>query len=332
MELPYISGPNEISNNDYHTSDKYIDFISSSVLKQVAISPKWLKYCKEHPEDIDETKEWKLDGGCYHEMLASICNSGDLTDFNNHCAIFEPPVNPSTGNPYGYDSQKFKDAYNGFSAENPGKEIYSKTEYDHSEVMIKELREGNKHLSGIINNILKIGKAEESCFIQHKANDLIQYDTGLFKWRKDIYTEKKIFDWKGVAAKMGPAPIKSEDFSRVIDNLLYGFSAAMYQYFEWMAFGIWRSFYWIVQDKNPPYDFNIISASQWAFDVENGLMKGIGPHAMIFLKSLEQYLYCHEKDEWHGVSIFTKPDYRDQRIAMAPVPGYTKGKLFDYYN
>ena len=332
MKLPYISAPNGITNEQYHTGEQYKNFVSSSVLKNILISPLWLKYCQDHPEDDEPAKQWKLEGNCYHGILASIANTGSMADFDKNCVIFDPPVNDKTGEPYGYNTAKFKDVYEHVVNNNTGKEIYSRTEYDNSKAMIKHLRSGNKHLSKIVNKLLKIGKAEVSFFCQHSANDLVQYDSGLLKIRPDLYTFNKIIDWKTVARINNEAPLKQDQFANVITKLGYGFSAAMYQYIIWMITGHWKSFYWVVQDKLPPYDFNIISADQWAFEVSNGQMVGIGKHAEIFLKSLEQYLYCLEKNEWPGVSIFTKPDYRGQRIAQCKIPGYEYIKEYEFFN
>ena len=333
MNLPYISGPNEITNEEYHNSEKYKDFISSSILKNIMVSPLWMRYCQKHPEDDEPTKAWKLEGNCYHSMLSSIANTGGMDEFEKNCVIFEPPINTSTGEPYGYNTHKFKDAYEQIINNNPDKEVYSQTEYENSEAMIKYMQSGNKHLSPIVNNLLKIGKAEISIFIEHKTNDLVQYDSGLFKIRKDLTTRNKIIDWKTVGRSTGKeAPLKADQFARVIGDRLYGFSAAMYQYFEWMVTGRWKSFYWVVQDKLPPYDFNIISAEGWAFTIEQGQMTGIGVHAEMFLKALDQYLYCNEKDEYPGVSVFTCPDYKGQRITESKVPGYEFNKDNEFYN
>jgi hypothetical protein len=333
MKLPYISSPNEIPNEDYHTGIQYLPFISSSVLKNIMVSPLWMKYAFEHPEDQDPTKQWKMEGDCYHGMLASIANTGDMEEFINNAAIFDPPVNDKTGQPYGYTTNKFKEAYEAFLIANQGKEIYSQTEVDISRAMIKHLRYGNDHLSPIVNNMLNIGKAEISIFCQHQANDLVQYDIGKFKIRPDLMTAKKIIDWKTIGRKNnGQAPLKPEDFARVIADKLYGFSIAMYQYFVWVVTGKWKSGYWVIQDKEPPYDVNIISADGWAFEVIKGEMTSIGIHAEMFLKALEQYLYCFEKDQWPGVSIFTKPNYKGQRISTSKVPGYEHTKSNEFFN
>lgn len=326
--LPFVSKPMGISNEDYHNGEQYKEFISSTVLKQIAHSPLWLKYSQEHPEDIEPTKEWKLRGGCYHAMLSSIVNTGGLDEFEKSTAIFDAPVNPSTGSPYGNTTNKYVEAFNDFAGQNEGKEIYSQKDVNLATQMVEVLRYKNHHLSPMINKIIKYGQAEVSCFIEHKANDLIQAEHGKFKWRKDVTTSNKIVDWKSV--KMHEQ--NPNQFARVIIDRAYDFSAAFYQYFEWMLTGKWKTFYWVAQTFEPPYDFNIITANNWAFNVENGKVLGYGQGALRFLKSLEQYLYCLEKDEFHGVSLFTKPDYLNQRIAVSPSPGYYKSQIFEFFN
>lgn len=333
MKLPYISKPNGVTNEDYHHSEKFKKFISSSKLKQILFSPKWFKYALENEEEQEEIKDWMLEGGIYHDILCSLANTGNLDSFNNSSAIFKPPVNESTGKVYGYNTNKFRDAYESFQQDNIGKTIYSSTEYNNSLKMINELTNGSRHLSHIINELLKIGKAEISIFTQHKVNDLVQYDIGYFKIRKDLTTRNKIIDWKTVARKTnGKAPIKAEDFARVITDKGYAFTAAMYQYFEWLVTGKWKSFYWVVQEKEPPYDFNIVSGNEWAFEVQGGELIGIKKYAEDFLRCLEQYLYCLEKNEWEGVSIFTAPDFRGRRIATARIPAYEFYKENEFYN
>jgi len=210
---------------------------------------------------------------------------------------------------------------------NEDKTIYSETEVDNAKAMIEVLRKDNNHLSQIVNKLLSIGKAEVSFFCRHKANDLVQYDSGLFKIRPDLYTFNKIIDWKTVGGN-GYLP---EKFSKIIIDYGYDFQAAFYQYVIWMITGHWKAFYWIVQDKEPPYDFNIISADGWAFEIIKGEVINIGPGARKMLKALDLYLYCLEKNQWPDSSIYIKPDYLKNRIAKANVPLWYKNQEINYY-
>lgn len=322
--LPFSSRPNEISNADYHHGERYKPFISSSILKQLQISPKWMQFCQENPEDSRISLENELKGSVYHDMLCSRVNCGNLTDFYNTWSVFEPPINTKTNKAFGYDTIKFTEAYQEFTTLNPGKLICSKTEIDMATAMIKELMGGNHHLSPDIRFLMKHGKAETSHFCE--------YQGGLFKYRTDLETSTKIIDWK-TALFQGP---KVESWSKQVVKMGYHISGAFYQFFDFIIWGRWRSFYWVVQEKEPPYDFNIIDASNWTWEVTNNsdgsqtVIPQIGAH--IFIKLMEQYLICKEQDKWPGYSVFTQPDFKGHRIAISPVPGYEQGKMIEFYN
>ena len=323
FELPYSS--NQISDEDYHNGEQYAKFISSSELKQMLISPKWFRFSQDNPSLTRTISlENATKGSVYHDMLQSIVNTGDENDFYNHYAVFSAPVNEKTGKPFGYDSQKFLDAYNEFTLLNPGKEICSQADIDLAQAMIRELRFGNKHLSADINFLIKHGKGETSHFCE--------YQGGFFKFRTDLETSTKIVDWKTCQAEVP----KVENWSKQVVNMGYDLSAAFYQFFDFVCHGRWRTFYWVAQEKTPPYDFNIIDASNWAFEITKDAATGeqiVIPHsgAQKFIKLMEVYLQCVEKDEWPGYSIFTQPDYRGRRIAVSQVPGYESGKMLNYY-
>lgn len=318
--LPYISAPNEITNEDYHNGEEYAKFISSSELKQMLVSPKWFRYFQDHPNDTRSISlENATKGSVYHDMLCSIVNTGGLDAFNKAWAVFEPPVNEKTGKPFGYDTNAFLWAYNEFMGLNPGKQVCGKGDIALSERMIAELRQGNKHLSADINFLIKHGKAEVSHFVE--------YQGAYFKFRTDLETSTKIVDWKSCQ----PETPKVENWSRQVMNMGYDISAAFYQFFCFISTGKWKTFYWVAQEKEPPYDFNIIDASNWAFEISN--TGEVIPHsgAQKFIRLMEVYIQCVEKDEWPGYSVFTQPDYRGRRIAVSQVPGYEQGKMLNYY-
>ena len=320
LTLPYISGANEISNNDYHNGEQYAKFISSSELKQMLISPKWFKYAQDNPSDTRTISlENATKGSVYHDMLCSIVNTGSLDGFKNAWAVFTAPVNERTGKPFGYDSQAFLGAYHEFMALNPGKEICSQPDIDLAEKMIQELRFGNKHLSADINFLIKHGKAE--------VTHLVEYQGAYFKFRTDLETSTKIVDWKSCQQEVP----KVENWSKQVVKMGYDISAAFYQFFCHISTGKWKTFYWVAQEKEPPFDFNLIDASNWAFEITNDGQ--VIPHsgAIKFIKLMEIYIQCVEKDNWPGYSVFTQPDYRGRRIAVSQVPGYESGKMLNYY-
>lgn len=323
-KLPYISLPNEIPNEEYHNSERYAKFISSSELKQFQVSPKWFRYFSDHPDEARTISlENSMKGSVYHDMLCSITNFGDLSGFENDWVVFDPPINLKTGKPYGFESQAYIGAYQEFVALNPGKQICGQPEIDLAKSMIQELRFGNPHLSADINFLIKHGKAEQSHFVE--------YQGAYFKFRTDLKTSTKIIDWK-TCQKEVP---KVENWSKQVVKMGYHISAAFYQFFDHLATGKWRTYYWVAQEKEPPYDFNIIDASNWAYEIINNSdgTQEVIPHsgAIICNQLVENYILCLERNEWPGYSVFTPKDFLGHRIGVAPVPGYAESKDNQFY-
>jgi hypothetical protein len=316
--IPYISGPGEIPNDVYHEGPEYIDFTSSTSLKHYQISPKYANWAKYNQENTETAA--KRFGSIYHDYLASLVNCGSLEQFNKTWGVFEPPINEKTGAPYGSDTKKSKDALEQQRADLGVNDLCSKEEIDHIKAMVKELREGSRHLSHIVNRFIKNGKAEQSHFCHYQGQG--------FKYRTDLKTNKIILDWKTCEQ---PYP-KVDEFSRQIINFGYHISAAMYQFFDAQVTGKWRKFYWIAQEKQPPYDFTILDSSEWTWKIHPGGEIQPGPGAMEFIKLLEQHIICTENQDWPGYSIFIQPDWKNYRIGLPAVPGYYKQKDFNFYN
>jgi hypothetical protein len=321
IQTPYISLPNAISNEDYHNAEQYKPFCSSSTLKLLMTSPLYAKYCMEHPEK-KETQAMSQ-GSVYHSMLASLTNKGNLSDFDNEFFLFDAPVNPKTMEPYGFISKAYQEAIESQKIINQNKIPCSQGEKQKAQDMIDMLLNGNPHLSPQINQLIKIGKAEQSHFIQYQG----QY----FKYRTDLKTSKKIIDWKTTKLE-SPKP---ENWSREIVNYNYHISAAFYQFFEFLLTGKWKEFYWVVQESEPPYDFNILSASGWTYELSTDNERTIIETKIgseMLNKLLEYYILCCEKNQWPGYSIFIQPNWLGQRIGFPDVPGYYKNQIFEFFN
>ena len=122
-----------------------------------------------------------------------------------------------------------------------------------------------------------------------------------------------------------------------IEKYGYHISAAMYQFFDHLVTGKWRNFYWVFQEKAPPFDFLIVSAANWAFDIhpdgkEQIAIPNVG--AILFIKLMEQYILCTEKNEYPGYSIFVREDWLKHRIYVPKVPGWYEyqASLKTFYN
>lgn len=320
MNLPYISAPNAITNEDYHNAEAYKDFCSSSVLKLLMTSPLYARYLLDHPEKKES--EAMSQGSVYHAMLASLTNNGDLSGFDNEFFLFEAPINPKTGEPYGFTSKAYQESRELAMMENKGKQPCSQQEKGIAQDMIDMLINGNPHLSPQVHNLIKIGKAEQSHFTEYQGQK--------FKYRTDLKTAKKIVDWKKTKLE-SPKP---ENWSREVVKYNYHISAAFYQFFEFLLTGKWKEFYWIAQESEPPYDFNILSASGWTYDIDQQDGNVIEMHtgAMMFQKLLEYWILCCERNKWPGYSIFIQPDYEGNRIATPKIPGWYEQTNINFYD
>lgn len=310
--LPIIC--ERLSNEAYHHGEEYRKFFSSSQIKNYLISPKYARYTQLNPE---QKQSDALDlGSVYHAKLESLVNGSGFPYI-----VFTPPVNEKTGKFYGSGTNAYDNALESFKALNEGKIITSKGVMSTVEQMVKELLYGNDNLSPVIRTMIKNGKAEQT--------HLCEYQGGYFKFRPDLKTRNLIVDWKTCELEV-PKP---DNFERQILKYGYHISAAMYQFFDHEITGRWKHFFWVAQEKEPPYDFTIIDASEWAWKIDevNGEQIAIaGPGAVIFMKLMEQHLICLEKNHWPGYSVFTPPDWKGRRIATPDVPGWYKNKVISF--
>jgi hypothetical protein len=323
MNLPFISDPDGISNNDYHHSDQFKEFKSSTAFKDWLISPKYARYKELNPEPEVYNPAFAM-GSIWHDMLAALVNTGKADNFKKNWEIFEPPINETTGQPYGTTTNKFKDALDIATEKANGRELCSMQDVETARKMIKELTGGNPHLSKDINFLIRRGKAEISHFCE--------YEGYKFKYRTDLKTASKIIDWK--TCPLGTA-IPSEIHRQII-KFNYHISAAFYQFFDHLITGEWRSFYWVFQEKEPPYDFIIESADNWAYEISREsdgtqiALPKIG--AITFNKLLEQYIHCRNNDDYQGYSSMIQPGFREQRIHESKVPIWYENMLLEYFN
>jgi hypothetical protein len=321
-EIPYISGPDEISNEDYHRGPMYRRFISSTGLKNYLISPKYAKWIQENPKPSTVAKDF---GAMYHDLLAGIANTGSVDKTKESWHIFEPPINQKTMESYGKTSKVYQQALIDQQETAQGK-LIDANDYKIALDMVNELLSGDDMISSEIRWLLEMGQAEQSHFIEYLGYG--------FKYRTDLKTKFKIIDWKTVASIEDPKP---EHFSRTIEKYNYHISAAMYQFLEHELTGIWKPFFWVVQEKEPPYSFTILDSSEWSWEIKKDgddilVLPKIG--AILFLKLMDQYIWCNENKSWPGYSVFIRPDFKGHRIGIPEVPGWYKGQYgeLNFYN
>jgi len=326
-KIPYISEPDEIRNEDYHNHPEYLMFISSTSLKNYKTSPKWFLYTLSNNESKGISQEAQVKGNAYHDALASIANCGNYSLFENAYFMFDAPINERTGNPYGYETKAYKEAVEEAGLANPGKNLLMKEELDNTKAMINALLYGSKHNSADIRMLLKNGVGEQSFFCEYMGS--------YFKFRTDLMTKKKIVDWKSIGAD----DLHSDTITKQIVKFGYDISAAFYQFFYHHITGEWKEFYWVFQQKTPPYDFVIVDSQPWTYAFETELVKGkrervvtnMNPGAMKFSAMLEEHLECMGNKTWHGASVFIEPNFRGKRIMKNKTPFWDKELIYYDY-
>lgn len=306
-----------LTNEEYHRGERFKEYLSSTQIKDYLISPKFAKYKREHPQEFEISKEASEKGSLYHNYMESLVNTGSDESFLNSVVVFNPPINERTGKPFGYDTQKYQEALSQAMMENPGKELVSQSDVDLVKTMAKELLHHCRQTSKDIWQIIKWGKAEVSHFVE--------YEGCKFKYRPDIETKRKIADWKTVAAD----DLHEDTIRQIIVKFKYDISAAFYQFFEHERTGEWKEFYWIFQQKQPPFDAVLVSADQFAYRVEdNVVLMGNGAHK--FRALLDQHIWCTKNNIFDGAQIFIQPQFLGRRI-MQPKPS-SFDRLITYYN
>ena len=310
----------DLPNEEYHRGERFKDFLSSTQIKDYMVSPKFARYKALHPELFEISIEASEKGSLYHDAMESLVNTGKLDKWRNNLLVFEPPINPKTGCPYGRDTQKYQIALIESKESNPGKTLTSTTDIQLVETMVYELLNNCRDTSKQIRQILKWGKAEVSHFVE--------YEGCKFKYRPDVETAKKIVDWKTLAVD----DLHEETVNRTIAKFHYGISAAFYQFFEHEQSGVWKNFYCVMQQKEPPFDAVMVSAENYGYSYDkNSDILTLGQSALEFEKLRDQHIYCDTNNDWDGAQVFIQPGWLGHRILSADAPNFI-GKQYKFYN
>ena len=313
---PIILG---LDNDVYHRGEGYDQYLSSTQIKDFLVSPKYAKYKHDHPEEFVISDDALEFGSMYHAYMESILKFGDDREFVKQFRVFDAPVNERTGKPYGRDTAKYIAALEAVKQEHPDWEFVSEERVALVKLMVGELLNNCGETSKQVRTILKQGQSEVSHFVE--------YEGCKFKFRPDVETKRKIVDWKTVSLEsLHPGAI-----AKTITKFGYGISAAFYQFFEHEQSGVWKDFYWVFQQKTPPYDAVMVSADRWAYSYNKEYdMVSVGPSAMTFQKLLEQYIECKKTDSYRGAEIFIEPDFKGHRIMEVDAPTFSSE--FNFFN
>lgn len=267
-----------LTNDDYHNSNEYKKFWSSSNIKEYLNSPREAYYQKF--QAVKTATDAMSFGTQLHDYLASKHIKGQPFDYN----IFEPPINPKTLHPYGKLTKTYQDALSFIS--NP-------ISADDMELLIDiwDMIMNSGYRWFFEQQILNKGVAEASFFVESGPHK--------YKYRPDVVTDKFLFDYKTMAKNYW----RQDKIQRKILDYGYDISAAMYQFFEHQRTGIWKPFYIIWIMKEPPYDILLSDISEHCFETfgkDNNLIINSG--AMMFKALKDQHELCEVSNQWPGIA------------------------------
>lgn len=300
-----------LSNEQYHKGEKERQYLSSSLLKKYLISPKAYRHAVDNPGE--EQSDALRFGSLFHDLMASCAtHSGDefaaIRQWEQGIAVFTPPVNEKTGQPYGTATKAYKEAYGAFLQASDGKTIASQEEVDTATHMAMSLIGGCGATSEQVRKLLRWGRPEVSHFIE--------YEGCKFKWRPDRETRRKIVDWKTVSTD----DLSERSINAQIARYGYDISAAFYLFMEHERTGTWKQFYWVFVSKQPPYDAVMVDASKWTYDYDpdsGTVLPQVGAIKMRAL--LDLHIKCTREQNWPGAEIYIPESDNGMRI-MCPVP------------
>lgn len=298
-----------LSNEAYHHEAPYSEYLSSSQLKRYTVSPKAFRFALDNPKE--EKSDALRFGSLFHDLMASCAEHYDngtaaIAEWLRGIAVFTPPKNEKTGQPYGTTTKAYKEAYEAFLQANECKTIASQEEVDTVLKMNQSLLVGCGATSEQVCKLLKWGKPEVSHFIE--------YEGCKFKWRPDLETRRKIVDWKTVATD----DLSERSINAQIAKFGYDISAAFYLFMEHERTGQWKQFYWVFVSKQPPYDAVLVDASEWTYKHEDGIvLSQVGAIKMKAL--LDLHIKCTREQSWPGAEIYIPESDTGMRI-MCPTP------------
>lgn len=302
-----------LPNEEYHRGNDYSGYISSSQLRNYLVSPAYYKRRLSEPNETTPAMEL---GTLVHDALEFIHHTGDfsLSAWHERKAVFEPPVNPSTGTPYGATTKKYAEAYQQFLETADGRQIASKDSLDIAHSIARSV-ENDLWMSRLI---LK-GDAEHSLFVED----------GLWKAkiRPDLLLSSALIDYKTFNGDINETKL----INRVLDSG-YHIQMSMYQDIIHEVTGRWVVPYLLFMQTCEPYGVQMMSLNQFCYTVAEGQMVNdmtIGAREYQMLKAL--HLHCLEKNEWPGAEIFVQPDDKGRRIMEPEVPAYAINRIRQYY-
>ncbi len=303
-----------LSNNEYHHGAKYRDYLSSSQLKWYLRSPAAYRYALDHPPQETEAMRF---GSLFHDLMAALAEGASLYEALDAIAVFTPPINASTGKPFGTTSVQYKEAYQAFADSAHGAMIGCRDDKQLVAAMAQSLLYSCGSTSEQVCKLLRWGKPEVSIF--HETEDGIK-----IKIRPDLLTDRKIVDWKTVNTD----DLSEDSLNRIILRYGYHTSAAQYQWVAKQVLGKWLDFYEVFVSKVPPYDAVMVNMANYGYrylpDVDM-VIPGCG--TMEFKRLLDLHTKCVKENYWPGAETFIPGD--KYRIMEIEPPRWYNNKFID---
>lgn len=311
-----------LSNEEYHNAPEYHDYWSSTQLRNYLKGPAVAKEMHDNPEH-KETPAMRL-GSLIHEMLEYLHNASDFTlsEFEKMHPVFNPPVNPKTGQPYGETTAKYTEAYLTFlETLEGGKTAASKEDLELCHIHAQNI-ENNRFLRAAICNPNSI--AEASHFHEAFGGQI------KLKWRPDLETKNFIFDWKTISSDLTDDSIRR----RILDSG-YDVQAAMYQALTYEQSQKWKASIIVWFQTVAPYNIRIDRLNSFAYPVEGGERldnEVTYTHGAVqYEKILDAHIYCTTNNTWPGGDISIEADERGNRIHDMTLPEYMNSKIVEFY-
>lgn len=310
----------DLSNDEYHHSEKYKDYISSSQLKIYSKSPKAAKYAMEHPTDtVNPALKF---GSLFHDMMAYFVqrkySPESIADYNKSLTVFTAPVNPRTENTYGTTTKQYKEALEAhLSALSDTASLVTDSDFALLSQMRTAIFESDSATSEQVKMLVNWGRPEVSIF--YTTEDGVK-----LKIRPDLLTKNKIVDWKTTTLD----DLTEDSLNRTILQYGYHISAAMYQYVCKQVFDKWMPFYLVFVQKQAPFDSIMVDMSNYGYRYYPEIdMVSLGPGAHEFKQLLDLHTRCLQEQTWPGAEEYIAGD--KYRIMEIQPPMYYARKFTD---
>lgn len=287
-------------------------------------SPKAAKFALDNPTE-DKSDALRL-GSLFHDLMASCAEHYDndtaaIQTWLDGIAVFTPPVNGKTGQPYGSTTKAYKEAYETFLQANEGKTIASQEEVDTVLKMYQSLLIDCGATSEQVCKLLKWAKATEVSYFYETEDGL------KLKVRPDLLTTNKIVDWKTTALDS----LDEDSIAKAIIKYGYHISLSMYQVVLHEIEGKWYTPILVFVQKQEPFDAVMCDISEWcySYDPDEDFVKpGVG--ALEFRKLLDLHTGCVKNNEWPGAENTIEAD-GNTRIMKPAVPYWYAMKYFEEF-